>query len=182
LFIIEETETKSSRQQTHLKCSSCKEKFERENIVKRSGKNYCPECLKQYEQSLKVNKSDYNLLFDYICELYEIPVLTGLMFKQLKDYRNDGYNYTDIGMYYTLKYYFGVLENQVLENTGLGIIPYYYDKAKQHYNKVYDLVDLAEELEVNERTQIVKTKDRKRTEEKRTPLPLIDWEDIDENS
>lgn len=174
----------TTRKQQQLKCSCCQQKFDREEITKISNKNYCPKCLKEHEQKIKFNRSDFNILFDYICQIYGLDKPTGLMFKQMKEYRGEGYEYTDIGMYYTLKYYFDVLENQVLEGSGLGIIPYYYDKARQHYNKVYDLTDLSEAYELTNKVKVINTINKKHKEEKKQPLPLvIDWENIeDENS
>ena len=106
------------------------------------------------------------------------------MFKQLKQYRSEPYNYTDGGMYATLIYYYETLGNKVLEGTGLGIIPYYYDKARQHYSnmaKVEDSLDEYSEaqkqtikIDLTQRNNLIKSLQK--------PLDYndIDWGEEDE--
>ena len=164
------------------KCALCGESFEKEELTLKSGKKYCANCLIIKEEESLKNKSDWDLLFEYICSIYKIKVPTGMMFSQLKQYRQD-YNYTNTGMYYTLKYFYEILESKVLEDSGLGIIPYFYDKAKRHYNKVFDIQDMAENFEDKEQTIQIKTKIIDKSIETKKPLPLnINWEGIDENN
>ncbi len=123
------------------------------------------------------------MLFDYICEIFNIKQPTGFIFKQMKDFRGEGYNYTDIGMYYTLKYYYDILENKVIEGTGIGIIPYYYEKAKAHYKKVFDLEDAVNSFENKEQLVKITTKILEKRVDIKKPLPLqIDWEENNEDS
>jgi len=65
---------------------------------------------------------------------------------------------TSIGMYYTLKYYYEILENEILDDKGVGIIPYYYDQASKYYSKVFDLEEKAESFIFKDKKQIIKTK------------------------
>lgn len=144
------------------KCVGCKKSFDTEELTIRSNKKYCSECLEEHDNKVNNNKQDWDLLFEYICEKYKIDKPNGMMFKQLKDYRTE-YQYTNIGMYYTLKYYYDVLENDVLDGSGLGIIPYFYDKAKRHYAKVFDIADIVEsykstEKQINIKIEKINTK------------------------
>jgi len=165
-----------------LKCFMCKELFPKDELTVKSSKKYCPECLEIKEEQSVQNKTDWDLLFEYICELYNIDKPTGMMFVQMKNYRA-GYDYTNIGMYYTLLYYYDVLGNKVLEDTGLGIIPYFYDKAKKHYNKMFNLQDVAEDFENDEKSIQIKTKITDKITVTKSPLPLkFDWEEQDENN
>lgn len=168
--------------QKKLKCFICKELFPLNELTVKSQKKYCPICLGIKEEESAKNKTDWDLLFEYICKLYTIIKPTGMMFVQMKNYRND-YDYTNIGMYYTLKYYYEVLDNTVLEDTGLGIIPYFYDKAKKHYNKMYNLQDIIEDFESDEKSVQIKTKITDKIANTKNPLPLnFDWEEQDENN
>jgi hypothetical protein len=165
-----------------LKCSICKNSFDSNEITKRSNKNYCKECLKKHEEEVKENRKDSDLLFDYICEIFNIKQPTGLMFKQMKDFRGTEYNYTNIGMYYTLKYYYKILEGKFIDGGGIGIIPYYYEKAKEHYKKVFDLEDIIEDFKSKEQVINIKTKIMNRKQDIKKPLPLqIDWEENNED-
>jgi hypothetical protein len=151
-------------------------------LTTKGNKKYCQTCLQLKEKESKKNANDWDLLFKLICELYKIKTPNGMMFQQMKTYRDD-YNYTNIGMYYTLKYYYDVLENEVIEGTGLGIIPYFYDKAKYYYNKKYDLEDKFDNFENTEKIINVKTKIIKKEIVKKEPLSLnIDWEEVNESN
>lgn len=165
-----------------LKCSLCKELFEKEELTIKGSKKYCNECLKIEEKKNEKNMTDWDLLFNYICKVYNIKTPTGMMFKQLKDFRGDDYNYTNIGMYYTLKYYCEIIEGNILDGSGLGIIPYYYDRAKAHYNKVYDLEEMVNNFHNTEQNIKIKTKIQNKRTETKMPLPLdIDWEELNES-
>jgi hypothetical protein len=72
------------------------------------------------------------------------------MFQQIKMYRED-YNYTNSGMYYTLKYYYEILENHIIEGGGLGIIPYYYDEASKYFQNKERISKQAEYVNENEK-------------------------------
>lgn len=165
------------------KCTTCKESFPTEEMSIRAGKKYCAECFKIKEKSMDKKKSDWDILFKCICDIYKIKVPTGMMFQQLKQFRGDGYNYTDIGMYYTLKYFYETLENQVKEDTGLGIIPFYYEKAKKHFSKVFDMQDLAESILIDEKIINIRTKHINKIIKKIAPLSLniVREEDGNEN-
>ena len=173
---------KVDKKQRKSKCAICEGMFHKDELTVKSQKKYCSECLViKEEESLKY-KTDWDLLFEYICKLYNIEKPTGMMFQQMKSYRQD-YDYTNIGMYYTLKYYYDVLENNVMDDTGLGIIPYYYDKAKNHYNKTYNLEDIAENFKFDEKSIKIRTKITNKTIIKKEPLPLnFDWEEHNEDN
>lgn len=160
-----------------LKCALCEELFPKEELTVKSQKKYCKTCLTIKEEESLKNKTDWDLLFKYICKLYNIEKPTGMMFVQMKNFRQD-YDYTNIGMYYTLQYYYEILDNSVLEDSGLGILPYYYDKAKKHYNKMFNLQDIIEDFESNEKSIQIKTKVTNKITITKNPLPLdFNWEE-----
>ena len=73
---------------------------------KYAGKIYCISC---YEKA-KRDGEEYKKLIETICDYYKIDKPTGLMLKQIKEYKND-YNYTYGGMAYTL-WYMNVIEQK----------------------------------------------------------------------
>lgn len=136
-----------------VKCPICNTLNNKEEAIQIGNRYYCKRCGEEKQQSIKANTDGWDQLFDYICELYDLVRPTGLMFKQLKEFREDPYNYTNAGMYLTLKYYYETLGNKVKEGTGLGIIPYYYEKAKQHY---IDILKIEEYMDNFQYTEEVK--------------------------
>lgn len=161
-----------------VKCPTCKTLNDKENTEKLDNRYYCLECAEKRKVEKNRNIDDWDELFEYICDLYDIDVLTGMMFKQIKDFRTD-YNYTNKGMYLTLKYYYEILDNEVKDNTGLGIIPYYYDRAKQHYIDILEVKKHLKNFEIDEQTNIVKIKNidiKEIKKRKQLPLDNIDWD------
>lgn len=161
-----------------VKCPMCEAMNNKENTKKIDNRYYCLECAEKREQEKARNKDDWEELFEYICDLYGIDTLTGMMFKQIKDFRND-YEYTNKGMHLTLKYYYEVLENEVKENTGLGIIPYYYDRARQHYIDILTVKKHLKDFEIDEQVNTVKIKNidiKELKKQRQISLDSIDWE------
>ncbi len=129
---------------------------DKENTKQIGTRYYCSSCAEEKEKSLERNKDGWDELFEYICKLYNTKQPTGMMFKQLAEFRKEPYNYTNTGMYLTLKYFHETLENKVLEDSGIGIIPYFYEKAKQNYIEMLDIEDYMDEFEYREETKIIK--------------------------
>lgn len=167
-----------------VKCPKCGTMNNKEDTETMNNRYYCKTCIEEIQAEKEASKGDWQILFECICRIYDIKTLNGFMFKQLKQYRNEPYNYTDGGMYATLLYYYETLDNKVLEGTGLGIIPYYYDKARQHYinmSKVEDSLDEYSEtqkqtvkIDLTQRNNLIKSLQK--------PLDYdnIDWGEEDE--
>ena len=152
---------------------------DKEDTIIKNNRYYCKECIEEIEREKEAQKSDWDLLFDCICRIYKIPKPNGFMFKQLKQYREEPYNYTNGGMYATLIYYYDTLGNTVLEGTGLGIIPYYYDKVKQHYDNMNKVEDSLENYEQDKKHKIkIDLKERDRLINA-IHIKTLDYEGID---
>ena len=161
-----------------VKCPMCKTMNDKENTEKINNRYYCLKCAEKREKEKNRNIDDWPELFNYICELYNIDVPNGMMFQQIKDFR-ENYNYTNKGMYLTLKYFYKVLGNDVKEDTGLGIIPYYYDRAKQHYIDILIVKKHLENFEINEQVNTVKVKNiniKELKKQKYISLDNVDWD------
>lgn len=164
------------------KCPLCGKVNQKEDTIKIGARYYCVDCGEQVKAEKEEKKDAWSKLFDYICKINNIDKPTGMMFKQLKDFRNEPYNYTDEGMLATLQYYYDVLESAVKEGVGLGIIPYYYERTKSYYEDVYRVEDsLENEKEIEQKVISIdsnllhNTKGREALE-----FTSVDWgEDID---
>ncbi len=158
---------------TTIKCFKCKKDIPKAEAIKKTNKYYCECCNKEAE--------DYKELIDYICnDLYKIKAPTGLMIKQIKDFK-EKYNFSNSGIMFTLKYYYEILENKILEDAGLGIVPYYYEKAKNHYTYKFILEEyiegFTEEVVVEKHNMCIRPSKYKKSE----IVKEIDWsEDLEE--
>lgn len=112
-----------------VKCQYCEDKVDKDEAYVYKKKNYHEKCFQQWEQE----KNDREHLYAYITELYRIDRPTPFMMKQIKDYFEDGYKYK--GMELSLNYFYDTLGNRPQDGQGLGIIPYVYEDAKNHYIK-----------------------------------------------
>lgn len=140
---------------TSSKCAMCGDKYLTEDMVSRGGKKYCIDCIEIKDQE----NENWSILYEYIKGIYNFSTVPILFITQLNKYRKDeNYPLTSIGMYYTLKYYYEILGNKIVDDKGVGIIPYYYDQASKYYSKVFDLEEKAESFIFEEKKQNIKTK------------------------
>ncbi|APH20825.1 TPA: hypothetical protein ACXDAZ_002585 [Clostridium botulinum] len=163
-----------------VKCPICNKLNEKEDAVEIKKRYYCKECAKRKEDKTKRNKDNWDELFQYICNLYNIKTLNGFMFKQLKEFREE-YGYTNAGILLTLKYYYETLENEVKEGTGLGIVPYYYEKAKEQFLNVSKIRKKLKDFKDIEKETTIKISPCKKNKEltKQLSFEKIKWEDKD---
>ena len=111
-------------------CNVCRQSFKMEEMIQVNSSRYmCKVC---YEEKGKESK-DYKLLIEYICQIFRLDKPTGLILNQIKKYHNLGYTYG--GIAYTLDYYLNV-EKKKLDKVTIGIVPYYYEQARQHSVKI----------------------------------------------
>ena len=113
------------------KCKLCGEQVDKDLLhVKVSAGYYHEECYEKFE----LQKQHRKELSDYVSYIYKIDYPTGWMMKQIKEYKEER-NYTYKGMELTLRYMYEVENLKILKasDSGLGLVPYYYEKAKQHY-------------------------------------------------
>jgi len=165
------------------KCSRCGQKVKESERVLLGKKSYHAECLDLHNEEVAKKKeerdnSDWGELYRYICELYGKPP-TGMMYKQIGEYRKPPYNYTDKGIYLTLKYFHETLGNPVLEGSGIGIVAYTYEDAKTNFVKNLDISQHNNELQWEEECNYVKVDSHNR--QRRIRPRFINFNDIDED-
>lgn len=123
-------------------CQYCKMQVNKAKAVKVANRKYCcPEHAEPYRREhpqkptsqSEIDKS-FQLLIEEICRRFAISKPTGLMLRQIKQYR-DEYEFTYDGMRATIWYYCEIAHpNQELNvNYGVAMIPYSYEDAKAFY-------------------------------------------------
>lgn len=160
-----------------VKCPLCGKFNEKALTVLDNQRYYCEDCYKKKKQE----SQDYKDLYAYICELYEIDKLEGLMLKQIKKFKEEfGYSYK--GMKTTLDFFFHIETNNTPDyEMGIGIIPFAYKKAYAFYAEKVALKKKLEsgEVDLDERTQEVKINRKDmREQEAYRDVVHIDIEDL----
>jgi len=111
------------------KCKSCELEISKEEKFIHSGKSYCKEC---YDKII-TSTQDYNLLIKTICEYLNIEKPTGLIMKQIKEYK-DQLGYTYGGMTYCL-WFIKAIECKSFSEIkyGIALVKYNYEKSKSYF-------------------------------------------------
>lgn len=101
---------------------------DKDKAKKISGRWVCEGC-----QAARVQETeDRHELYGLVAELFFMKHPTGMMMKQIKDFKED-LEYTYKGMTLSLIYWTETLGNSMANAKGVGIIPYIYEDAKQFY-------------------------------------------------
>lgn len=156
-----------------VKCPHCENRLPRGEAIKHTnGRYYHEDC---YEEATTESRH-YKELIDTTCRIFNLKHPTGQILKQFSLYREDPkLRYTNKGMELTLKYYYDLLENKPRKGDGVGIIPIYYDQAKEQYIRQMKLNELANEFKDFEQEEIIVHVD---TNKKNKRKGLIDIESI----
>lgn len=133
-----------------VKCVYCESKVDKEEAHVYKKKNYHEKCFKVWEQE----KKDYENLKNYICDLHHLDFPTGVMLKQIKNYKEENF-YKYRGMELALRYFYETLDNKVRQGDGIGIIPYVYEDAKLHYIKQQNIKKSIQNEDSHESKEIV---------------------------
>lgn len=127
-------------------CHICREKFYKDELIQvNSSKRVCKKC----NDTVQVEINQRRELINFICKGFGITAPTGQQLKSIKEFRELGYTYFEI--HYTLYYIYCVLKKKV-EGTSLGLVPFYYEKAKEHHRLVENARRSAKKVSVEEVT------------------------------
>lgn len=163
---------------TLVKCPECEIRFDRdkEESQKIGNRWYHTECVialrernveaknkepRHVDMTSKGDKKDYKELIDYICKIYEMSRPSGQMLKQIKSFK-DEYEYTYKGMEVALRFFYDIENNAVKDDTGVGIIPYIYERAKNYYMRKLEIENTEIDTEVEVRHFKPRKKDYRR--------------------
>lgn len=132
--------------------------------------------------NLEVNgKSDYDKLFEYIMQLYDESFVDPAKQKSIKN-MIDSYGFTHSGIHGTLVYIYEIKKMKPQESNYLGIVPYYYNKAKEYYEELKRIQQINSEknIENYKPKQIqVRTRERIRELPSQKKFSVLDEENID---
>lgn len=144
-----------------VKCPYCSIQLDKEDGHEYKKKYYHPSCFETWEQE-KIHRQE---LIGYICELFRIEVPSGMILKQIKDFQED-YKYKLKGMELALRYFHETLGNRPQQGGGIGIIPFVYEDAKQHYMKQMKIQESLQNGETEEITVYINPDNNKRKSKK----------------
>lgn len=134
----------------------------------------CFPCLEKREQVANERQE----LYDLVAKLFFIKHPTGMMMKQIKDFRED-LEYTYKGMTLSLIYWTETLNNTMSNAKGVGIIPYIYEDAKKFYIEKMEIRKRVENMEGDFTSKKIVTLSRRKTETNdKTKNRMIDMNDL----
>ena len=111
-------------------CKLCGKKLHKEEKHIYKNKTYCKDCY----DILAKESNEYKNLIDSICAYFNIDKPTGLILKQIKDYK-ENFKYQYKWMQYCL-WYVTYIQNKTMEKKyGVAIIKYEYENAMEYYNQ-----------------------------------------------
>lgn len=151
-------------------CVVCGSKLKKEEKFTYSNKTHCKKC---YELKL-LEKSEYEDLIKNICEYYKIQSPTGLMLKQIKDYKEQ-FNYTYAGISYTLWYCKEILRKKLDAKYGLALIRYEYINAEAYFINQQAIQKSIQESNKKDNEVIIEKICRKESSRKKYLLNLDDF-------
>ena len=123
-----------------MKCRQCGKEINKDAAIQIKPRIYVcsADCEQKYEyknvKSTQNNKDDLIELKSYISQLYNGEVNWPLIMKQLRQMREE-YGYKNSGILYTLKYAHDIKEID-FNGSGIGLVPYLYNEAKNFYNQL----------------------------------------------
>lgn len=151
-----------------VKCPYCEQKLDKDEAHEYKKKYYHVKCFNEWQQE----KEHRQQLIDYICKLFRIDVPTGMILKQIKDFQTD-YKYKLKGMELALRYFHETLGNQVQQGSGIGIIPFVYEDAKNHYIKQQKIAESLENLDKNEEITVYIDPNKNKRKSKKIDISAI---------
>lgn len=150
-----------------LICHYCKNKFPSEELIQiTKTRRSCKGCIQA--------KDDYKQLIDYICKGFGQTAPTGKQLKDIKRFKELGYSYKEIQ--WTI-YYIFCIANKKLEDNNIGLVPYYYEKAKEHFLTLEKVKENSKDIEIQKEITIIR---KPRNEKPKTKLNKTRYVNIEE--
>lgn len=118
-----------------VKCKICHQQFDAnaEPFVYEGRRYSHKKCV----DNLPQEKKDYEMLLNYIKELFNTSIISVKIKKQIEDFKTE-YNYTYSGIFKTLYWWFEIQQQPIDKaHNGIGIVPYVYQDAYNYYYRLY---------------------------------------------
>ena len=116
-----------------VKCyGTCEEKHKQSVMQKISGANHCPSCY----AVKKKEEADRQKLYQSIIHYFNINFPNGQMLKQIKQFRNEPYNYTYNNIMLTICYCMDVKNLQRSMQYGIAFVPHYHEEMIEYYKNL----------------------------------------------
>lgn len=112
------------------KCKCCEKPLQSDEKYIHSSKAYCKQC---YDKIVR-DANEYKELIEFICTHYELEKPTGLILRQIKEYKTE-YGWSYAAMTYTLWYCKDVLGKSFSEKFGVALIKHFYCEAEKYYTE-----------------------------------------------
>lgn len=139
-----------------VKCVYCQETINRHDedcAMVSEGKYAHKKCA---EIETHREKTDLELLEDYIKKLFKCDYVSPRIKKQINDYV-DKYNYSYSGMRKALQYFYEVKGNSIEKANGsIGIVPYIYQDAYNYHLAIWQAHQKTEHIEIEQYVPKVK--------------------------
>lgn len=133
------------------KCKGCSKELQKEERHVHSSKTYCINCY-----NIKIKESeDYENLIAYVCKCFNQPKPTGLILKQIKDYK-ESFDYTYAGIHYCLWYLVEIKNMKLDIKYGIGIVKFEYEKARDYFLQQQNIKQSAQ-MQVSEPVEVVRS-------------------------
>ncbi|WP_395546833.1 MULTISPECIES: hypothetical protein [unclassified Lacrimispora] len=149
-------------------CKGCGKPLQPGEKVIHNSKSYCSDCY----ASIKRYSEEYKNLIEFICMNFELDKPTGIMFKQIKEFK-DEFNYSYAAMTYTLWYCKEILNKTLDKKYGMGLIKYYYAEAREYYEQQERLKNQVAKLE---NTNVITKRIKQSSSKKNNSVSLINLE------
>lgn len=120
-----------------VKCyGTCEQKYPQDEMTKFKGQNHCKSC---YEAKVK-EVNDREDLYKYLQEVFKISYPTGLMLRQIKQFKEDrGYSYKNIR--FAVDYIIRIKRTNLQLKYGIALVPHIYDEMISYYKELKEKRD-----------------------------------------
>lgn len=135
-------------------CQKCREKFSRSKheYEKTSKGFFHKKCYLDQEKEKETRQS----IVEYLEKLFPDKVNYPLVYKQIKEF-TEKYPYTESGLLGTLHFVVEIKRIGLTPNGGIGLLPYYYNDAKEYYLKLSKMKNI-DKVENKEKLVLVRPK------------------------
>lgn len=162
-----------------VKCCECGEEHNIEDMYRKGkSKYYCENCVDP-------DYRDWCDLFEYTKKILHTDKLSNMIITQFKNYVKDKeVPMTYEGMRLTLKYIVEYEGKELKAEEGMGLIPFYYDKAATFYNKAYEIEDKVDDYNFEQESfKVIKVKPYldKNKKSRLKPISLELWKDREDS-